>query len=133
MEHWRTLKRGTVSIYMEYGDTHTGNLTVENIRLCVSSHLELALDLGKNLRTRHKGTGSFLDARSLADGDMADLRFIQIEDSSLLEQVEQELKQGAISVEDMTLRIDLERTWSFKVVPENPKGPWLALRVLSTI
>jgi hypothetical protein len=131
MEYWMTLKKGSVAIYMEYGYTHTSNLSAENIRLRVGPHLELALDLDRNLRTRNKETNSFIDARALAHGELTGLRFIQIEDSSLPGEIEEQLKQSAVSVQDVTLTIDLARKWSFRVAVEHAKGPWLALRVLS--
>jgi hypothetical protein len=81
---WTSLKKGGASLYVAYGKTFTNNLFGYDARFRSEPSFEISLDLNQNLRTRNKTTNTYIDARDLADGDIDQLKLVQIVDDGLL-------------------------------------------------
>lgn len=130
---WDTGK-GSTLLYLEYGHTFSNNIFGHNSRIWSEGPaVEIRLDLNPNLRGRSKETGTFLDARELADGGIAQLKLVDITDQRLFEQLGRLLK----SLEDRPLSwwltLELEGDRRFEVLPEvqgDGVGQSLVLRVV---
>lgn len=74
-ELWRRIRKGPDSVYLEYGHTHA-TLLATDLKYRVGPPFAVSIDLNGNLRGRSE-TGTKIDARGLADGELADLHFLQ--------------------------------------------------------
>jgi hypothetical protein len=126
---WRSLKKGSVGIHISYGDTFTNSLSATDFQLRISPRFEISFDLNKNLRTKNKQNFSYIDARHLADGEIAQLKMVQINDSRILDRIMESYKFAG-KPREWYLMIHLEGERSFRVHPEK-NGSALFLRVIT--
>ena len=82
-DHWRSIRKTTTQVHVEYGPAYA-TLFATDIRLCLGPPITLALSLEGNLRTRQKGVGTYIDAQSLADGQIGVLSRLQLLDSRVI-------------------------------------------------
>jgi hypothetical protein len=128
---WLQLRKGATLLHVAYANTHTNNLTARDVRLYTKPSLELHMDLNHNLRARNKQGNSYFDARELADGKIARLELLQIDDSYIIDGLLRALKRTASGPAEWTLTIELEGAHSFKVRPERRSSKHsLFLRVI---
>jgi len=118
---WIDLRRGGTPLYIEYGLTHTRNLTARDVRVRMLPRVELSLDLNGNLRTRNKSGNRYYDARELADGKMAGLKLVQIDDSYIFEGLLAALRRARRVPPHWSLVMELEGPHTFVVRPESPR------------
>jgi len=110
---------------------YTNNLYGYDSRVRVDSKFEVFLNLGRNLRTRNTSTNQYLDARSLADGDIERLKMIQISDAQIIDGLSAALKRIAAPPDEWALIIELRGQHSFRVRPQlDSSGTSLFLRVI---
>jgi len=73
--------------------------------------------LESNLRTRHKGVGTYIDAKSLADGQISALSRVQLLDSKVIADVESALKHAQARARPWQLVVQLDGKHEFQVQP----------------
>ena len=127
---WISLKKGGVGLHVAYAHTFTNNLIGHATRVRTQPSIEIAFDLNPNLHVRNKSENSYLDARELADGELASLKVVQIDDDYINEKLARALDPIANRSDTWTLTIELEGTHSFQVRPEVQRGS-LFLSVVS--
>jgi hypothetical protein len=131
---WYSLRKTSVSLYLEYGSTYTGNLSADNIEAAaIDFTLMVKFDLNRNLRTRNKAENSFIDAQELAQGKINQLTCLQCDDKHVLSQLMNLLKR-LINTEqapngNWRLIIKLNGDHEFDVIPEFRSPNTLVLRV----
>lgn len=84
---WESLRKGTSIVLVETEHT-TDKVFAVSIRLREDDEArarDVSLDLNKSLRTRSKGVGTYLDARRLADGAIAKIKGITIDERGVLD------------------------------------------------
>ena len=118
---WQTLRKTGTELYVAYANTHSGNLLAKNTRLRTDPHVELALDLNGNLRTRNREVNSYRDARALADGAIKRLELVQIDDERIIGRINERLASLRDPLRTWILTIELEGAYSFPVRPEARK------------
>ena len=118
---WQTLRKTGTGLYVAYANTHSGNLSAKNTRLRTDPHIELALDLSGNLRTRNTDVNSYRDARELADGGIKRLELVQIDDERIIGRIGERLALLRDPPRTWILTIELEGSYSFPVRPEASK------------
>ena len=121
------IRKGPIHVYVEYGRTFTNNLTIQDTRVSDDEgEPTLSVHLRHKLRTRDKSTDFYDDEHELAESDLAQLRLLQISESSVAERILEHLSLGR----PWALRIALEGYHTFSVRPEY-KERNLILRVVS--
>jgi hypothetical protein len=121
------LRKGTSSLYLEYGGSSTNNLSAYDIQLVLGDPTEVSVDLGPNLRTRNKQGNGFADASALADGNVDDLSLVQISEGQVIRALAR--YAGRLSQSPWKLRLRLDRLYTFSVNPEIAEAD-LFLRVV---
>jgi hypothetical protein len=106
-KHWWSLRKGTTSLHVEWEPGAYGTVFAIEARMRKGPPVTLAFNLDKNFRTRHTGTGTYVDAQALADGGIARLKLVQVFDDTTVER----------------LRFHLEHT-------EDDSPPWRLLLML---
>lgn len=126
---WDTLRKTYIIIYVEYGPAHA-KLFAENIRVRAADPFDVSIDLSKNLRTRSKGVGTFVDASRLAN-EMGTLKTVHISDAQILERIGWHLKRLDELPNVWRLHVELEGSHWFIVKPEvrgrNVQSLWLTV------
>ncbi|MHB8867483.1 MAG: hypothetical protein ACYC6T_08250 [Thermoleophilia bacterium] len=116
---WISLRKGGTHIHVGYGHGFTNNLMAHDVQVQVDSQaVELSLDLNPNLRVRNKATWPYIDARALADGDIARLSLVQLGDDHILRGLHRVLARSTPMPEAWALRVELEGSHRFEVSPE---------------
>lgn len=115
--NWTSLKKGPASLHVAYAGTFTNNLHGHETRIRTQPCVEISFDLNPNLRTRNKSANSYVDARELADGEIASLKEVQIVDDSIVELLQDVIGSIPNVSNNWTLSIELEGTHSFAVRP----------------
>jgi hypothetical protein len=116
---WRVLRKGPASLHIAYAGTFTNNLSSYNSRVRTEPSVELSLDLNPNLRAKNKSTNSYVDAKELADGQIAHLEFLQIDNDGIVQRLGDILNNGSIN---WTVTIELESTHCFSAQPKLENG-----------
>jgi hypothetical protein len=116
---WRILRTGPASLHIAYAGTFTNNLRSHNTRFRAQPATEISLDLNPNLRSQNKSTNSYVDARELADGQIRNLEFIQIDDERIVRGLGDALEDLS---ENWILTIELDGTHSFTARPKLENG-----------
>lgn len=114
---WWSLRKGPALIYIEYGHTNA-DLHATDFRLHKGPPVTVELDLEHNLRTRHKGVGTYVDAQALADGDIRRLTSLKLDDTHVLTGLRHHLKHTADTKPPWRLVIMLRGRHEFTVRPE---------------
>ncbi len=115
---WTTLNKGGTHLHIAYGHTHTNNLYAYEVRVRTRPSVELSLDLNGNLRTRNKEENTYYDARELAQGKIAELKLVQLDDERTVKHLGRALKRLPRAPSEWTLVIQLEGRHSFRVRPK---------------
>lgn len=115
---WIQLRKGGTLLHIVYGKTHSSNLSGYDVRVRTLPSMELSLDLNRNLRTRNKSENSYYDARELADGKIADLKLLQLDDGYIIKRLCRVLRDARGVPPDWMLVIELEGRNAFRVRPE---------------
>ncbi len=115
-DHWRSIRKTTTQVHVEYGPAYA-TLFATDIRLCLGPPITLSLSLESNLRTRHKGVGTYIDAKSLADGQISALSRVQLLDSKVIADVESALKHAQARARPWQLVVQLDGKHEFQVQP----------------
>src|SRR5258706_8953527 len=102
VDHWRSIRKTTTQVHVEYGPAYA-TLFATDIRLCLGPPITLALSLEGNLRTRQKGVGTYIDAQSLADGQISVLSRLQLLDPRVIADVENALNDAEASAQPWEL------------------------------
>jgi len=128
---WKKLKKSGVSLHVEYGETFANDLYGYDAKFRTGPPFEISLDLNRNLRTRNKTTNTYVDAQELADGDINQLKLVQIIDEGLFGRLASEIQATGGSSAVWTLAIELGGRHIFQVKPErDDPGETLYLHVL---
>lgn len=121
---WTTLRKGPASLHITYGLTFTNNLSGYNTRVRVieprrsgEPSVELVIDLTPNLRTRNKAANDYADASELANGDIAELKFLQILDDRIIRLLDR-LGSDIDGLRPWRLTIELAASHTFMVMPK---------------
>ena len=72
MDRWTMVRKGGTGVHLSYGHTFTNNLYAYSTQIRDEPELEIRVDLTPNLKKRNKQTNTYMDARELADGKLAD-------------------------------------------------------------
>lgn len=121
-ELWTTVRKGSDHLYIAYGHTFTNNLFGHNLQFRTEPEFELRFDLSPSLRSRNKQSNAYIDARELADGEIAQLELVQFDDQKALQIFAAAIKRMPERPKTWKLTLHLDRDWSFTVKPEL-KGP----------
>ena len=113
-DHWRSIRKTTTQVHVEYGPAHA-TLFATDIRLRLGPPIALALSLESNLRTRHKGVGTYIDAKSLADGQITALTRLQLLDAKVIADVESALNDAEARARPWQLIVELDGKHEFQV------------------
>ena len=82
---WNTLRKTAAHIYLEHEHSYTNNLHADDIRVqVVGDVVTVSFDLNRNLKTRNKQEFSYVDAKELADGEIATLKSLQCDDDKVI-------------------------------------------------
>lgn len=116
-DFWWPLRKTYIIVYLTYGHAHA-KLFAENIQVRPGDTFEVSVDLTKNLRTRSKGSSTYVDARDLADGQIRELKTIQIDDHGVLNDISNHLGQleGTPTMWRLRVQLDGSEHW-FTVEP----------------
>ncbi|HXM71129.1 MAG TPA: hypothetical protein VN970_08345 [Thermoanaerobaculia bacterium] len=117
-DDWITLRKGGTHLYLEYGSSFTNNLLCHNVQVRIGHDVDIRLTLTPNLRTRNKQSSDYIDARDLADGAIAYLTLLQLEDAKIVKGIARSLKGMPDMPRTWRLTISLEQEWPFEVEPE---------------
>jgi len=112
------IKKGGVGIHVAYGHTFSNNLYAHNSAITLKPDFALHLDLNPNLHKRAKESNQVVDARELADGAIARLEMLQLDDRKIIDTIYQILARQSTRFENWRLVIKLEKTYEFLVRPE---------------
>ena len=112
---WRVLRKGPASVHIAYAGTFTNNLRSYNTRIRTQPSIEISLDLSPNLKSQDKSSNSYVDAKELADGQIARLEFVQIDDERIVAQLRDVLDNPS---KDWMVTIELGRSHSFTARPK---------------
>ena len=82
-DHWLTLRKGITHLYVEWGHAH-GKVFATDCRMLKGPPVTIALSLDKNFRARSTGSGTYIDAKALAEGGLREVRLVQISDQHIL-------------------------------------------------
>jgi hypothetical protein len=123
--YWDTLRKTTTIVIVEREHTHD-KLFAENIRVRVDDDapmLDVSVDLEKNLRTRAKGVGTYIDAMQLAEhlaaGRTSDFKSVTIDDRGVLDRLQRILQCMKGDPPDVwRLHVALRGDYWFVVRPE---------------
>jgi hypothetical protein len=115
MSDWTTLRKGGTHLYLEYGHTFTNNLFGHDSKIRTNHDAEIHLDLTPNLRTNNKQSNEYIDARELADGAVARLTLLQLDDERIFEGIVRSVKRLPGPPRSWILTLNLGREWSFQV------------------
>lgn len=126
---WFSVRKGSTGLHVAYRATFTNNLTGYRTRAREGPIPEIAVDLNPNLRTRNRSTGTYLDARDLADGGLQGLEVLQFADQGVVEA----LLSRVARARDWRLRLELEGTHTFDVRAETANSSGLFLRVMQRV
>ena len=135
---WESLRKGTSIVLVESQHT-TDKVFAESIRLREDAEaraLDVSLDLNKSLRTRSRGVSTYLDARRLADGDIAEIKGITIDDHHVLNGIRAKLTHMDADPETWRMHVALEGDHWFRVEPKYRRQhayEALTLQVLSVL
>jgi hypothetical protein len=122
MESWTTVRRGSINLHIAYSCTSTNNLFAYNLQFRTEPEFEIRLDLAPNLRSRNKQTSTYHDARELANGAIAQVKLVQLDDRKALDLFASAISRMPQRPETWKLTLHLDRDWSFTVRPE-PSDP----------
>jgi len=127
---WITIRKTPCHLYISYGHTWTDHLYGHNVRVRNDQDFQIAIDLNPNLRVQNKASDVYADAKDLADGSIASLNYIQLNDDYTLERLEnQSLRLNPVP-KVWTLVLELNGIHTFKVRPEyERKGAAQTLRL----
>src|ERR1700677_2239081 len=106
-------------MHIAYAGTFTNNVLSYKTRVRTQPSIEISLDLNPNLKSRNKSTNSYVDAKGLADGQIARLEFVQIDDERILEGLGDILDDLS---NDWTVTIELGGTHSVMARPRLENG-----------
>jgi hypothetical protein len=116
---WTTLRKSGAPIHASYGRGFTNNLLAHNVRVQSDEQgVVLSLDLNPNLRARNRESWEYVDARALADGDIARLTLVQLHDEHLLKGLAGVLASKEDVSGEWVLEVELAGTHRFRVTPE---------------
>ena len=115
---WTTLKKGGVNVHITYNGDFSNNLYLYNTQICIKPEFTIKLDFNPNLKTKNKTTNTYLDARELAEGKIKGLTLIQIDDNTILKQIDRILNMENSIPDTWNLIIGLEGEYLFKVTPK---------------
>jgi hypothetical protein len=118
MSYWMTARKGSTLLHLDYASTFSNNVFGHNTRIRAEPDFEIRIDLNPNLRVRNKDTGTFLDARDLADGRMSKLTLLQLDDARIINMALRCLKKKDVRPKIWRLTLELEQEWCFEVRPE---------------
>lgn len=118
MGYWVSARKGGAGIYAEYGHAFSNNLFAYNSEVWSEGpDLHVRVDLRPNLRGRSKETGTYLDARDLAD-EPEGLKLVQVDDPTLLKTIQRVLANISTPVSRCVLTVRLDDEHSYRVTPE---------------
>jgi hypothetical protein len=127
---WTSIRKTSTFVHLSYGYA-TATLFAEDIRIRAADPFDVSIDLSKNLRTRHKSVGTYVDARELADGELRSLRSVQIDDERVIERIASHVQHLETVPAIWRLRVELEGSSWFRIQPEVHGGQSLILQVLA--
>lgn len=116
-EDWWPIRKTTSIISVEYGHTQA-TLFATDVRVHEGPPFAIRLDLEKNLRTRHTGTGTYLDAEELAGGEIRRLKWVVLDDTHVMEGLRSSLEHAESTEAPWRLVLDLRGRHEFAVEPE---------------
>lgn len=119
--YWDTLRKTYILVHVSYGYANA-TLFAENIRVRAGDPFDVSVDLNKNLRTRHKGVGTYVDASDLARGEMSTLKTLRIDDDQIIDRIGRHLEHVDENPKTWRLHVALEGSHWFVVRPE-VRGP----------
>jgi hypothetical protein len=118
MANWRSIRKTASLIHVSYDGTFSNNLFARDFRLSTHPEFHLSLDLNGNLHTRPPTTNSCEDARDLADGRIAKLELLQIDEDQVMTGIARALRSFASAPREWRLTVHLEGPHDFLVKPE---------------
>ena len=118
-EHWQSIRKTTTQVHLEYGPAYA-TLFATDIRLRRGPPLTLALSLQSNLYTCHKGVGTYIDAKALAEGNIDSLDRLQLLDSAVISRLLDLVGDSGFLTVPWHLVLDLDGTHEFRVQPQLP-------------
>jgi len=127
---WFPIRKTSTIVHVEY-DHATATLFAENICVRPEDPFDISVDLNKNLRTRHKSVGTYMDARNLAAGRLRTLHSIQIDEEHVLDRLCSHLEHFGKVPEKWRLLVNLEGMSWFTIRPQLRGNRSLVLNVLS--
>ena len=130
---WKNIRKGGISLHLEYGGTFTNNLSAKDFRARGGDIPEIEFSLDHALRTHNKQVNSYLDARQLADGDINKLELIQIVDAKVAKSISQiiQLSNSRIHVVKLTILLEIKHYFRCRLeLGLLPGGGMISLRVL---
>jgi|SRR5215203_889015 len=104
-EDWWPIRKTTSIISVEYGHTHA-TLFATDVRVHEGPPFAIGFDLEKNLRTRHTGTGTYLDAEELARGEIRQLKWVVLDDAHVMEGLSSALRHAESTEAPWRLLLD---------------------------
>lgn len=116
-----TIRKTKTHVSCQYAHSFTNNLFAENTAAEATDTLTLSFDLNFNLRGRNKQTGTYVDARDLADGDIDGLESFQFDEKRVLERIFDMLMRYEKLPKIWQLIVQLDGEHRFNVRPEYSK------------
>lgn len=120
--YWHQLRKTSQLLHLEYGYNHTTLCAEKAEARPLGNWLELKFDLDSNLRSRNKAINSYSDARELSEGQIAELKRVQIDDSQVIERLQNILRNNPQVADRWRLILLLSGPHTFSVHPEMPTG-----------
>ena len=114
-----SLRNGGVNIYIEYGNSISGNLFAYDLQVRAGQAVTLVMNLDLNLRALNKASPTYNDADGLAQGKIRELRRLVISDNILVERLQEYLGTSEVrNGQRWEVIIILNGEHNFSVRPE---------------
>jgi hypothetical protein len=128
---WDPVRKTTTIVHVAYDHT-TATLFAEDIRVRAGDPFDISIDLNKNLRTRHKSVGTYVDAKALAAGEIGTLQSVQLDDDQVYERIGRLIDRLDSVPATWRLHVWLQGSHWFTVCPEARGQHSLIFHVSST-
>jgi len=115
--YWDPARKTSAIVHVAYDHT-TATLFAEHIRIRASEPFDIGGDLNKNLRTRYKSVGTYIDAKELAAGEIGTLQSIQVDDDQVYERIGRPVQRLDDVPETWRLHVGLRGSHWLIVRPE---------------
>ena len=90
--HWWSLRKAVTHIHVTYGHDYDRTLFATDVQMQKGPPIAIRVDLERNLRTRVKGVGTFVDALDLAEGRINTLKRMDFRDAHIFERLRRHLR-----------------------------------------